>query len=299
METLSKQQWERYRSATRCHICEKPFAPDDMRVRDHCHLTSRYHGPAHSNCNLNYKNSFYIPVVFHNLSGYDAHFIIKEIATAYGGHVDILPITKEKYISFTKHINSIKDTNEKNFQKNCIKLRFIDSFKFLNASLDKLASMEHRKMRLLSRRYDLTTGYKFLDIGINVGPPSYVEIALGDHRGHQLLLSLETWKSLYEQRWNIYKMLRNEYKDNFISVGPLTVSVCMLNDATLVRFNSSSVRMMMTEMTLRHELGLFYRLIEVADETDDLKHVSINRTAFNCLIYNFNEGLEEEEEEEE
>ena len=47
-------------------------------------------------------------------------------------------------------------------------------------------SMEHRKVRLLSRRYDLTTtGYKFLEIGINVGSPSYVEITLGDHRGHE------------------------------------------------------------------------------------------------------------------
>ncbi|EGI57581.1 hypothetical protein G5I_14381 [Acromyrmex echinatior] len=106
--------------------------------------------------------------------------------------------------------------------------------------------MEYRKMHLLGRRYDLTTtGCKFLEIGINVGPPSYVD------RGHELLLSLETWKGFYEQRWNVYKMLRNEYKDNFISAGPLTVSVCMLNDATLVRLNSS-VRMMMTETTLRH-----------------------------------------------
>ncbi|KYN29139.1 hypothetical protein ALC57_01430 [Trachymyrmex cornetzi] len=97
MEALSKQQWEVYRTATRYHICEKPFTPDDTRVRDHCHLTGRYGGPAHSNCNLNYKNSMYIPVVFHNLSGYDAHFIIKEIATAYDGNVDVLPITKENY----------------------------------------------------------------------------------------------------------------------------------------------------------------------------------------------------------
>ncbi|EGI69185.1 hypothetical protein G5I_02099 [Acromyrmex echinatior] len=82
-------------------------------------------------------------------------------------------------------------------------------------------STEHRAVRLLSRRYDLTnTGYKFLEIGINVGPPSYVEVALGDHRGHELSLSLKTWKSLYEQRGNIYKLFRNEYKDNFISVGP-------------------------------------------------------------------------------
>jgi len=66
--------------------------------------------------------------------------LIKKITTAYDGHVDVLPITKEKYISFTKHVDSIKDKNEKNFQKNCVKLRFIDSFKFLNASLNKLAS---------------------------------------------------------------------------------------------------------------------------------------------------------------
>ncbi|KYN42549.1 hypothetical protein ALC56_03008 [Trachymyrmex septentrionalis] len=82
---------------------------------------------------------------------------------------------------------------------------------------NEYSTPQHRAMLLLSRRYDLTnTGYKFLEIGINVGPPSYVKIVLGDHRGHELLLSLETWMSLYEQRWNIYKMLRNEYKDNFI-----------------------------------------------------------------------------------
>ena len=79
-----------------------------------------------------------------------------------------------------------------------------------------VCSPQHRAMRLLSRRYNLTnTGYKFLEIGINVSPPSYVEIVLGDHCGTPTL-SLETWKSLYVQRWNIYKMLRNEYKDNFI-----------------------------------------------------------------------------------
>ncbi|KYN24346.1 hypothetical protein ALC57_04055 [Trachymyrmex cornetzi] len=96
-------------------------------------------------------------------------------------------------------------------------------------------SMKRRAVRLLSRRYDLTsTGYKYLEIGINVGPPSYVEIALGDHRGHEL--SLETWNGLYEQRWNIYKMLRNEYKNNFINVGPLTVRVCTLQNNVTSRF---------------------------------------------------------------
>jgi len=52
---------------------------------------------------------------------------------------------KEKYISFTKHVDSTKDKNEKNFQKNGVK--FIDSFKFLNVSLDKLAS-SRRQVKL-------------------------------------------------------------------------------------------------------------------------------------------------------
>ncbi|EGI57583.1 hypothetical protein G5I_14383 [Acromyrmex echinatior] len=110
-------------------------------------------------------------------------------------------------------------------------------------------SVEKLKNVLRKRQQRIVRNEEGLNI-INVGPPSYMEIALGDHCGHELPLSLETWKNLYEQRWNIYKMLRNEYKDNFISVRPLTISVCMLNDSTLVYLDFSSVRMMI-ETTLR------------------------------------------------
>ncbi|XP_036144958.1 uncharacterized protein LOC118646366 [Monomorium pharaonis] len=57
MGMLSKEQLEAYRSATHCHICEKPFAPDDKRVRDHCHLTGRYRGPAHSLYSYKFLNT--------------------------------------------------------------------------------------------------------------------------------------------------------------------------------------------------------------------------------------------------
>jgi len=147
---FTQDNLEKFDNATHCHICEKPFAPDDIRVRDHCHLTGRFRGPAHSDCNLNYKDSHCIPVVFHNLSGYDAHFIIKEIATAYDGRVELLPITKEKYISFTKNVKSTEDEQE----KNNIKLRFIDSYKFLTSSLDKLASyLSKDKLRIMQREF--------------------------------------------------------------------------------------------------------------------------------------------------
>ncbi|XP_026830160.1 uncharacterized protein LOC113563142 [Ooceraea biroi] len=109
MVQLTRDERENFNSAIHYHICEKPFAPDDTRIRDHCHLTGRYRGPAYMNCNLNYKDSYTIPIVFHNLSGYDAHFIIKELANNFKGNVDVLPITKENYISFTKHVDDADD----------------------------------------------------------------------------------------------------------------------------------------------------------------------------------------------
>ena len=149
MVNLTFEEIEKFNSATNCHICEKPFAPEDTRVRDHCHLTGRYRGPAHSTCNLNYKESFCVPIVFHNLSGYDSHFIIEEIATAFKGEIDLLPITKEKYISFTKNVKlADKDS------RNNMKLRFIDSYKFLNTSLDKLASfLSKDKLKILQSEF--------------------------------------------------------------------------------------------------------------------------------------------------
>ncbi|KYN15550.1 hypothetical protein ALC57_12226 [Trachymyrmex cornetzi] len=151
-------------------------------------------------------------------------------------------------------------------------------------------TMEHHAVRLLSRRYNLTnTGYKYLEIGINVGPPSYVEIALGDNRKHELSLSLETWKDLYEQRCNIYKMLRNEYKDNLISVGPLIVRVCTLNDATLVRLDSSFRQLMSIPLYFYHGCidVTFERLVRLVN-TVDVKYTRFSNIASEDAIRDSN-----------
>ncbi|XP_025271320.1 uncharacterized protein LOC112639960 [Camponotus floridanus] len=101
MADLTPDEREIFTSASRCYACERPFEADDARVRDHCHLTGRFRGSAHSACNLNYKDPYVILVFFHNLSGYDAHFIIKD-ALAYPGSIELLPVTKESYIAFSK-----------------------------------------------------------------------------------------------------------------------------------------------------------------------------------------------------
>ena len=94
-------------------------------VFNHCHLTGRYRGPAHQNCNIHYQVSRIIPVVFRNLTEYDAHFIIHEICTEFEWKDDFIRLNNEIYISFTKHVRGSE-----------IKFRFIDLFRFMASSLE-------------------------------------------------------------------------------------------------------------------------------------------------------------------
>ena len=93
--------------------------PWNRRVRDHCHYIGEYPGAAHNNCNLKYKIPDHIPIVFHNLIGYDAHLFIKELRRKFNKN-DIAE-SKEKYISFNVKINvkfaGVRDKDGKNVHK--------------------------------------------------------------------------------------------------------------------------------------------------------------------------------------
>ena len=67
---------EEFAAATECHICQKYFTEDDVRVKDHCHITGKYRGAAHNECNINFRLTNKIPVIFYNLKGYDSHLIM-------------------------------------------------------------------------------------------------------------------------------------------------------------------------------------------------------------------------------
>ncbi|KAL4153106.1 hypothetical protein QTP88_000939 [Uroleucon formosanum] len=108
------------------------------KVRDHDHLTGEYRGAAHSICNLNYQNPRFIPIVFHNLSGYDAHLFIKEFGND-NKRIKLIPNNEEKYISFSKMMPR-KVTRKGKEIVIYTELRFIDSFKFLPSSLNKLTN---------------------------------------------------------------------------------------------------------------------------------------------------------------
>ena len=109
-------------------------------MRDHCHYTGKYRGPAHSLCNLRYKIPSYIPVIFHNLSGYDTHLFIKELGKD-SKNVGVIAKNKEDYIKFSVDVVVDKHTDDEGNEKDkTIELRFIDSFKFMASSLDSLVN---------------------------------------------------------------------------------------------------------------------------------------------------------------
>ena len=119
-----------------CYVCGKGFTEDNYRVRDHEHYSGVFRGAAHNKCNLRMRQPGYVPVIMHNLANYDAHLFIKEFGKE-EGDLDAICQTDEKYISFTHRIPVGEDENG---HAMTFGLRFIDSFKFMSSSLEKLAA---------------------------------------------------------------------------------------------------------------------------------------------------------------
>ena len=86
MKLSIKEEQESYENTKICYICKEKcqnnYSKDKKyhKVRDHCHYTGKYRGPAYSICNLKYSVPKKIPMPFHNGFNYDYHFIIKELA---------------------------------------------------------------------------------------------------------------------------------------------------------------------------------------------------------------------------
>ena len=108
------------------------------KVRYYCHFTGKYRGAAQSSWNLQYKVPPVIPIVFHNGSAYDNHFIIRQLAKDLNGYFSCIGENTEKYIRF--FITIIKEQGNKGKKKkpDAYTLRFIDSYRHMQSSLSKL-----------------------------------------------------------------------------------------------------------------------------------------------------------------
>ena len=137
---FTEEDRKQFNKASDCWICGEYLGND--RVRDRCHYTGRYRGPAHNSCNLKYRKPKSISVFFHNLSGYDSHLFIKKLGSPdKKENIDCIPNNEEKYISFSKTIVTGQYTNKKGEIKDkTFKIVFKDSLKFMSSSLEALVN---------------------------------------------------------------------------------------------------------------------------------------------------------------
>ena len=135
---MTKEDNEDFENFTKCWICDNDYVDGDVKVRYHCHITGKYRGSAHRDCNINVKLNHKNSVVFHNLKNYDLHLIMQELGK-FSLKISVIPNGLEKYMSFS--INS--------------KLSFIDSFQFLSSSLDSLVKILGKyDFKYLSQEFD-------------------------------------------------------------------------------------------------------------------------------------------------
>ena len=120
---ISEEEEHLFQQSNSCWICKKLIENDEEKVRDHCHVTGKFRGAAHWNCNINFQLTKKVPVIFHNLRGYDSHLIFNEL-DKFDVKISVIPNGLEKCMAFFLNKN----------------LLFINGMQFMNPSLDKLVT---------------------------------------------------------------------------------------------------------------------------------------------------------------
>ena len=86
---MTAEEEEIFQLSNKCWICDKLLDLADEKVRGYCDISGKFRGAAHFSCNCNLKISKKVPVMFHNLRGYDSHLIINEISN-FDEKVDVI-----------------------------------------------------------------------------------------------------------------------------------------------------------------------------------------------------------------
>ena len=202
-----------------CYICKKEFNNNDTagpsslerkkdyKVRDHCHYTGKYRGAAHNICNLRYKVPKEIPIVFHNWSIYDYHFIIKELVKEFEGNFECLGENTEKYITFSV---PIKKKIENKDLEITYKIKFIDSYRFMASSLSKLVDNLSEGIHN-NKCVDCKSNLDY--VRITTARPSSLERSSLKRKNEKLLLKCFNCDSCYKKKFNkdLIKKFKNTY----------------------------------------------------------------------------------------
>ena len=135
---MSEKEEHLFQESNSCWICGKLIDHDDEKVRDHCHVTGKFRGAAHRGCNVNFQLTKKVPVIFHNLRGYDSHLIFSKL-NKFDAKISVIPNGLEKYMTFSLNKNLV----------------FIDILQFMNSSLDKLVkNLSDEDFKYLVEEFD-------------------------------------------------------------------------------------------------------------------------------------------------
>ena len=224
---MSNDNEQEFEKATTCHICDKKYTAEDVRVRDHCHITGKYRGSAHQDCNLKLKinpKEIKIPVIFHNLRGYDSYFIMQQL----GQIVKKNTYKNKKGEDKQMNINAIPNNMEKYMAFMLGNhLAFIDSFQFMSSSLDKLVSnlpaealkytserFKNEKLSLMTRKgvypYDYMDSFNKFNKTELPTKEEFYSILIDEH------ISNEDYNHA-QNVWNTFKLqTMGEYHDLYL-----------------------------------------------------------------------------------
>ena len=140
---MQKEDWTKFYSAKFCLICSTILGTD--RVRDHCHVSGKFRGAAHSKCNIALRLNRDVSVGIHNLRRYDGHIIMNQLGTLCEAHpqLEINAIAKnmEDYLSFSLKLTCYtgKRRHDGTAATSSFRIRFIDTCQFLPSTLESLA----------------------------------------------------------------------------------------------------------------------------------------------------------------
>ena len=96
---MTKEDIEGFKNSTKCWISDNDDIDNDVKVRDHFHITEIYRSSAHRDCNIDLKLNHKIPVLFHSRKNYDSHLIMKELGK-FNLKINVILNGLEKYKSF-------------------------------------------------------------------------------------------------------------------------------------------------------------------------------------------------------
>ncbi|GBM23420.1 hypothetical protein AVEN_188767-1 [Araneus ventricosus] len=274
---MTTRDLEEFQKATHCNFCKKWLGKD--QVRDHDHLSRKYRQALYNKCNLQLKQRKMIPCIFHNLRNYDGHLIMQGLGKLQDHEIDVIPNNMEKYISF-----SIRRRKE-----NHVTLQFVDSFQFLNTSLQKLVeNLDHSKFSIMQSC--ISSPHRDLLLKKGIYPYEYmssfskfVETQLPPRSAfHSSLVNEGISEADYEHAQNVWKCFNiknlGEYHDLYVRTDVILLSDVFENFRKLTQnFYQLDAAHMLTSPGLAWQAALKMTDVKLDLFTDINMHLFIEK----------------------